>query len=66
MKRYLILALVVALAGITWLVAPVFKLFGVSVLTLRLPLVRVRDDTRKRIEKLLAGFKLLPRKSGGR
>jgi 4-hydroxy-tetrahydrodipicolinate synthase len=34
--------------------------------TLRLPLVRVRDDTRKRIEKLLAAFKLLPRKSGGR
>jgi 4-hydroxy-tetrahydrodipicolinate synthase len=34
--------------------------------TLRLPLARVRDDTRKRIEKLLAGYKLLPRKSGGR
>ena len=34
--------------------------------TLRLPLARVRDETRRRIEKMLAGFKLLPRKSGGR
>jgi 4-hydroxy-tetrahydrodipicolinate synthase len=34
--------------------------------TLRLPLAPVRDDTRKRIEKLLAGLKLLPRKSSGR
>lgn len=34
--------------------------------TLRLPLAPVRDDTRRKIEKLLAGFKLLPRKSGGR
>lgn len=31
--------------------------------TLRLPMTRVRDDTRKRIEKLLAGYKLLPRKA---
>jgi 4-hydroxy-tetrahydrodipicolinate synthase len=30
--------------------------------TLRLPLVPVREDTRKRIEKLLAGLKLLPKK----
>jgi 4-hydroxy-tetrahydrodipicolinate synthase len=30
--------------------------------TLRLPLVPVRDETRKRIEKTLAGYKLLPRK----
>jgi 4-hydroxy-tetrahydrodipicolinate synthase len=34
--------------------------------TLRLPLAPVRDDTRKRIEKVLSGLKLLPRKSGGR
>lgn len=34
--------------------------------TLRLPLAPVRDDTRKRIEKLLGGLKLLPRKSGAR
>jgi 4-hydroxy-tetrahydrodipicolinate synthase len=34
--------------------------------TLRLPLAPVRDDTRKRIEKILAGLRLLPRKSGGR
>jgi 4-hydroxy-tetrahydrodipicolinate synthase len=34
--------------------------------TLRLPLAPVREDTRKRIEKLLAGVKLLPRKSSGR
>src|SRR5262249_45839504 len=34
--------------------------------TLRLPLAPVRDETRRRIEKLLAGLKLLPRKSGGR
>ncbi|HKA35188.1 MAG TPA: 4-hydroxy-tetrahydrodipicolinate synthase [Thermoanaerobaculia bacterium] len=32
--------------------------------TLRLPLAPVRDETRKRIEKMLASFKLLPRKSG--
>ncbi len=32
--------------------------------TLRLPLAPVRDDTRKKIEKLLAGLKLLPRKTG--
>jgi 4-hydroxy-tetrahydrodipicolinate synthase len=31
--------------------------------TVRLPLVRVRDDTRRRIEKLLGGLKLLPRKT---
>jgi 4-hydroxy-tetrahydrodipicolinate synthase len=30
--------------------------------TLRLPLVPVRDETRKRIEKMLAGYKLLPKK----
>jgi 4-hydroxy-tetrahydrodipicolinate synthase len=30
--------------------------------TLRLPLVPVREETRRRIEKLLAGFKLLPKK----
>ena len=30
--------------------------------TLRLPLVNVRDDTRKRIEKTLAGYRLLPKK----
>jgi len=34
--------------------------------TLRLPLAPVREETRRRIEKMLAGFKLLPRKSGGR
>ena len=28
--------------------------------TLRLPLVPVRDETRKRVEKVLAGYKLLP------
>jgi 4-hydroxy-tetrahydrodipicolinate synthase len=32
--------------------------------TLRLPLAPVREDTRKRIEKQLAGLKLLPRKGG--
>jgi 4-hydroxy-tetrahydrodipicolinate synthase len=32
--------------------------------TLRLPLAPVREDTRKRIEKLLAGLKLFPRKAG--
>ncbi len=32
--------------------------------TVRLPLAPVREDTRKRIEKILAGFKLLPRKGG--
>ncbi len=32
--------------------------------TLRLPLAPVREETRKKIEKLLAGFKLLPRKGG--
>lgn len=31
--------------------------------TLRLPLVPVRDETRKRIEKLLAGLKLLPKRA---
>lgn len=31
--------------------------------TVRLPLVAVRDDTRRRIEKLLAGLKLLPKKT---
>jgi len=31
--------------------------------TLRLPLVPVRDDTRRRIEKLLGGLKLLPKKA---
>ncbi len=31
--------------------------------TLRLPLAPVREDTRKRIEKLLSGLKLLPKKS---
>jgi 4-hydroxy-tetrahydrodipicolinate synthase len=30
--------------------------------TLRLPLVPVRDDTRKKIERMLASFRLLPRK----
>jgi 4-hydroxy-tetrahydrodipicolinate synthase len=30
--------------------------------TLRLPLVPVREETRRRIEKMLAGYKLLPRK----
>jgi 4-hydroxy-tetrahydrodipicolinate synthase len=34
--------------------------------TLRLPLAPVKDETRRRIERLLAGLKLLPRKSGGR
>jgi len=34
--------------------------------TVRLPLAPVRDDTRKKIEKLLGGMKLLPRKPGGR
>jgi 4-hydroxy-tetrahydrodipicolinate synthase len=32
--------------------------------TLRLPLAPVREETRRRIEKLLSGFKLLPRKGG--
>jgi 4-hydroxy-tetrahydrodipicolinate synthase len=32
--------------------------------TLRLPLAPVREDTRKKIEKLLSRFKLLPRKGG--
>jgi 4-hydroxy-tetrahydrodipicolinate synthase len=32
--------------------------------TLRLPLAPVREDTRTKIEKLLAKFKLLPRKGG--
>jgi 4-hydroxy-tetrahydrodipicolinate synthase len=31
--------------------------------TVRLPLVRVRDDTRRRIEKLIGGLKLLPKKA---
>jgi 4-hydroxy-tetrahydrodipicolinate synthase len=31
--------------------------------TVRLPLVGVRDDTRRRIEKLLGGMKLLPKKA---
>ena len=31
--------------------------------TLRLPLAPVKDDTRRRIEKLLSGLKLLPKKS---
>ena len=31
--------------------------------TVRLPLVGVRDDTRRRIEKLLGGLKLLPKKT---
>jgi 4-hydroxy-tetrahydrodipicolinate synthase len=31
--------------------------------TVRLPLVGVRDDTRRRIEKLLGGLKLLPKKA---
>jgi 4-hydroxy-tetrahydrodipicolinate synthase len=31
--------------------------------TVRLPLVTVRDDTRRRIEKLLGGLKLLPKKT---
>jgi 4-hydroxy-tetrahydrodipicolinate synthase len=31
--------------------------------TVRLPLVSVRDDTRRRIEKLLGGLKLLPKKA---
>jgi 4-hydroxy-tetrahydrodipicolinate synthase len=31
--------------------------------TVRLPLVRVRDDTRRRIERLLGGLKLLPKKA---
>jgi 4-hydroxy-tetrahydrodipicolinate synthase len=34
--------------------------------TLRLPLAPVGDGTRRRIEKLLGGLKLLPRKSAGR
>ncbi len=33
--------------------------------TLRLPLVPVRDDTRRRIEKLLGSYKLLPKKGAG-
>lgn len=32
--------------------------------TLRLPLVPVRDDVRRRIERTLAGYRLLPKKSG--
>jgi 4-hydroxy-tetrahydrodipicolinate synthase len=31
--------------------------------TVRLPLVPVRDDTRRRIEKHLGGLKLLPKKA---
>jgi 4-hydroxy-tetrahydrodipicolinate synthase len=34
--------------------------------TLRLPLVPVRDDTRRRIEKTLGSYRLLPKKAGGR
>jgi 4-hydroxy-tetrahydrodipicolinate synthase len=34
--------------------------------TLRLPLAPVRDDTRRRIEVLLSGLKLLPRRPAGR
>ena len=34
--------------------------------TVRLPLVGVRDDTRRRIEKLLGGLKLLPKKAASR
>jgi 4-hydroxy-tetrahydrodipicolinate synthase len=34
--------------------------------TLRLPLVPVQDDVRRRIEKLLAGYRLLPKKAGPR
>jgi 4-hydroxy-tetrahydrodipicolinate synthase len=34
--------------------------------TVRLPLAPVREDTRKRIEKLLSGMKLLPRRAVGR
>jgi len=30
--------------------------------TLRLPLVPVRDDARKKIERTLAGYRLLPKK----
>jgi hypothetical protein len=31
--------------------------------TLRLPLAPVREETRKKIEKLLSGYKLLPKKA---
>jgi hypothetical protein len=31
--------------------------------TVRLPLVPVRDETRRRIEKLLGGLKLLPKRA---
>jgi 4-hydroxy-tetrahydrodipicolinate synthase len=34
--------------------------------TLRLPLVPVRDDVRRRIEKSLSGYRLLPKKTGSR
>ncbi len=34
--------------------------------TLRLPLAPVRDETRRKIENLLSGFKLLPRKGATR
>ena len=34
--------------------------------TLRLPLVPVRDDVRRRIEKALTGYRLLPKKAGPR
>jgi hypothetical protein len=34
--------------------------------TLRLPLAPVRDDTRRKIETLLAGVKLLPKRAGSR
>jgi 4-hydroxy-tetrahydrodipicolinate synthase len=34
--------------------------------TLRLPLAAVRDDTRKRIEKTLLTYRLLPRRQGRR
>ncbi len=34
--------------------------------TLRLPLVPVQDDVRRRMEKILAGYRLLPKKAGPR
>ena len=34
--------------------------------TLRLPLVPVQDEVRRRIEKILAGYRLLPKKAGPR
>ena len=34
--------------------------------TLRLPLVPVRDDTRRKIERMLGSYRLLTKKAAGR